>query len=398
VHASIAARDIVVSYGRVTVLDGLQLNVDPGQRIGLVAPNGCGKSTLLRVLTGQLPPERGSVQYTPPNATVGLLAQEPERVSGETVRNALTRRTGVRAANNALDASTDELATGVTGADDRYAAALERWLDLGGADLDARIGATWAELGLAPRLLDADMQALSGGEAARVSLAAILLSRFDVLLLDEPTNDLDLPSLQRLEQFVVSQRVGVVLVSHDRAFLERTITHVAELDARTRRITMYAGGWQSYVDERSLAARHAQEAYDVSESKRGTIVARGQREREWATQGVAKAKRAVKDGKEVDKHIKNFRMQGSEQLAARARRTEKMLERLPDVDEPWKPWELRFTIAEAPRAGAVALLPATNSASARSASRLPVESGLQFWVTTVPGSQHCSLRCWAVPP
>ncbi len=195
------------------------------------------------MLAGDLAPDEGTVRLTPPTATVGLLAQEPERRHDETVRQAVARRTGVTAATEEYEAATAALAVEPEAAADRYSHALDTWLALGGADLDARIGETWAELGLPDRLLDQPTATLSGGEAARASLAAVLLSRHDVLLLDEPTNDLDFAALDRLEAFVRGREAPLLLVSHDRAFLERTISGVVELDEHTRRATRYEGGW-----------------------------------------------------------------------------------------------------------------------------------------------------------
>src|SRR5690606_5066606 len=115
-----------------------------------------------------------------------------------------------------LESATNDLATSVDGADDRYSDSLERWLALGGADFDARVGTACAEVGMSESLLELPMTALSGGEAARSSLVALLLSRFDVVLLDEPTNDLDLDGLALLESWVTQLDAPVVLVSHDR--------------------------------------------------------------------------------------------------------------------------------------------------------------------------------------
>ena len=119
------------------------------------------------------------------------------------------------------------------------------------------------DLGLDPALLDLETAALSGGQAARASLAAILLSRFDVLLLDEPTNDLDFDGLARLERFVAERPGGAVIVSHDRAFLERTVTRVLELDEIAHTASEYGGGWAGYLELRATAARHAETRYET---------------------------------------------------------------------------------------------------------------------------------------
>jgi ATPase subunit of ABC transporter with duplicated ATPase domains len=348
--APLHARDLTVTRGPLTVLDDIDLVVATGERIGVVGPNGVGKSTLLQALAGLVPLERGRVERTPPTATVGYLPQEPSR-SDEAVAEFLARRTGVTAANAELDLATAALAAGAPGADDRYAIALERWLALGGADLEARIGQVWADLGLTSRLLRQPTTFLSGGEAARAGLAALLLARFDVFLLDEPTNDLDLAGLDRLERWIAELPAAVVLVSHDRTFLARTVTDVVELDEFTHRATAFGGGWQAYLDEREAARRAAWERFEDYDTKRRSLAGRAQREREWAQQGLAKVKRSAND--EPDKNIRAFRVNQTEQLAGRAARTERAMERLDAVDKPRQPWELRLSVASPGRTGDV---------------------------------------------
>jgi ATPase subunit of ABC transporter with duplicated ATPase domains len=273
----------------------------------------------------------------------------PSRSTSETVAGFLARRTGVAAATAELDAATAALAAEAAGADDRYAVALDRWLALGGADFEARVGQVWAELGLAAGLLDQPTASLSGGEAARAGLAALLLARFDAFLLDEPTNDLDLDGLERLEQWIVDLPAAVVLVSHDRTFLARTITDVVELDEFTHRATMYGGGWQAYLDEREAARRAAWERFEEYDSQRKGLARRAQREREWATQGLSK----VRKSDEKDKNIRAYRINQTEQLAGRAARTERAIDRLEVVDKPREPWHLRLVVPSVGRSGDV---------------------------------------------
>jgi ATPase subunit of ABC transporter with duplicated ATPase domains len=347
--ATMIARNLAAGHGDRPLFTGLDLVVAPGDVIGLVGANGAGKTTLLRTLAGVAPVEAGTVTLSPPTATVGYLPQERDRRPGETIRAFVHRRTGVGPAQEAMDAAAARLAAGAKGADDEYAHALERWLDLGGADLDERAAQVAADLGLAVDL-DHPTTALSGGQAARAGMASLLLSRYDVFLLDEPTNDLDLDGLARLEQFVSGLRAGVVLVSHDREFLTRTVTEVLELDLPQQRVTLYGGGYASYLSERERARRHAREQYEEFADKREDLLERARTQRAWMEKGVRNARRKATDG---DKHIKHFRGETSEKQAAKARQTEKLIERMEVVEEPRKEWELRMEIAAAPRAGAV---------------------------------------------
>jgi ATPase subunit of ABC transporter with duplicated ATPase domains len=350
VPATLVARGVSVSFGDHLVLDEIDLVVAPRDRLGLVAPNGTGKSTLLKVLAGTLVPDKGSVTLAPPSATVGYLPQEPERRPGETVRSFLARRTGVTAAQLELDRATAAVAEAEPDADHRYDVALSRWLALGAADLDARIGPVWSGLGQPESLLDQDTTTLSGGQAARTSLAAILLSQFDVFLLDEPTNDLDFAGLDRLEEFLAGLSGGAVIVSHDRAFLERTITGVLELDERTHRGNRFEGGWVAYLDERETARRHAEEAYADYVDKRRSLEDRAREQRQWAVQGVRKLTKRPRDN---DKAQRDFFLNRTEKQAAKVRVTEKALDRLEVVEKPWEGWNLQLDIAVAPRSGAV---------------------------------------------
>ncbi|HEY0500750.1 MAG TPA: ABC-F family ATP-binding cassette domain-containing protein [Kutzneria sp.] len=347
--ATLVAKDLAAGHGDRVLFTGLNLVVAPGDVIGLVGANGAGKSTLLQTLAGLLRPEQGSIRLNPPTATVGHLPQEPERRPGETVREFLGRRTGVTQAQLDLDAATEALTEGRPGADDAYAAGLDRWLALGGADLDERIDEVLADLGLSIGL-DQAMTSLSGGQAARTGMASLLLSRYDIFLLDEPTNDLDLDGLHRLERFVAELRAGAVVISHDREFLARTVTRVVELDLAQQQVNTYGGGYESYLEERATARRHAREEYEEYADTRQSLEARARMQRGWADKGV---RNAMKKSPDNDKNIRAARVASSEKQAAKARQTDRMLERLDVVDEPRKEWELRMEIAAAPRSGSV---------------------------------------------
>ncbi|WP_446217056.1 ABC-F family ATP-binding cassette domain-containing protein [Micromonospora sp. IBHARD004] len=347
--ATLIVKDLAAGHGDRLLFSDLELVVAPGDVVGLVGVNGAGKSTLLRTLAGLQPVELGSVSLNPPSATVGYLPQEPDRRPGETVRDFLARRTGVTAAQVALDTATEALTAGADGADDAYAEALERWLGLGGADLEERAEQVAAELGLTVDL-DHPMTGLSGGQAARAGLASLLLSRYDIFLLDEPTNDLDLAGLDRLERFVTGLRAGTVLVSHDREFLTRTVTRVLELDLAQQQVRHYGGGYAAYLEEREVARRHARADYEEYADTRAGLEARARTQRAWMEKGVKNARRKATDN---DKIGRKFRAEATEKQAAKAKQTERLIERLDAVEEPRKEWELRMEIAAAPRAGAV---------------------------------------------
>jgi ATPase subunit of ABC transporter with duplicated ATPase domains len=346
VSATVVASSVTVVRGPSLVLSDVSVTVSPGSRIGVVGPNGVGKSTLLATLAGELTPDTGSVSRAPRNASVGLLPQEPDRHPGETLMQLLARRTGVARAQRQLDAATEAL---TQGDDAHYSDALEHWLDLGGADLDARAEQVTQDLGLAVDL-HTQTTTLSGGQAARASLASILLSRYDVFLLDEPTNDLDFAGLERLESFVLGLQAGLVVVSHDREFLARTITSVLDIDGPLRTATLYNGGYDAYLEERALRKSHQREAYEDFEDKRSGLVQQAQRQREQSVRGALRAKRKQPDN---DRAAKGARIEAATHAASRVKTIESQITRLEQVEEPRKEWQLQMSIAAAPRSGDV---------------------------------------------
>jgi ATPase subunit of ABC transporter with duplicated ATPase domains len=367
--ATLVAKGLAGGYAHRTLFDSLDLTVAPGDVIGVVGVNGAGKSTLLRILAGVTEPQAGTVALSPADAFVGWLPQEHERLEGETIAGYIARRTGCAEATRQMDDAAAALAgdpstssgtatssgpstssaTVAASAADTYSVALDRWLASGAADLDERLPVQLAELGLS---IDPDalMTALSGGQAARVALAALLLSRFDIVLLDEPTNDLDLDGLRRLEAFVAGLRGGVVLVSHDREFLARCVTRVLELDLAQGSNRVFGGGYDSYLEERETERRHKRDEYDEFADKKADLVGRMRVQREWSSQGV---RNAMKKSPDNDKIRRKASMESSEKQGQKVRQMESRIARLEEVDEPRKEWQLEFTIGAAPRSGTV---------------------------------------------
>jgi ATPase subunit of ABC transporter with duplicated ATPase domains len=345
----LVARNVSRHHGGQVVLQDISVSVTAGARLGVVGPNGIGKSTLLRILAGLEAPDAGTVERVPAATTVAWLPQEPDARTGERLDAYLSRRTGVAEASAALDAATAAL-----GEDDAsihaYSEALDRFLALGGDDLQARTGAVLAQVGLPVDRVEVEVGHLSGGQAARAALAAVLLSRHDVLLLDEPTNDLDFAGLDLLESFVAGTPAAVVVVSHDRAFLDRAVTRILELREPRHDGVEHAGGWTDFVASRELARRQQAEGYERYTAARDRLVDRQRTQREWAVQGVRNAKRKKTDN---DKFIPHLRSQRSEQLASKVKATDKAIERLEVVDKPWEPWQLRLQLQAGERAGDV---------------------------------------------
>jgi ATPase subunit of ABC transporter with duplicated ATPase domains len=338
------------------VLDRVSLSVGPRSRVGVVGPNGVGKSTLLRVLAGVVTPDEGTVERVPPSLMIGYLSQEPDAHPGETAGAYLARRTGVAEAAAELDRLTDRLSelTGRLAEDpsvvDDYSQALERFLGLGGDDFDTRVGVVTAEIGLPADRLALPLSHLSGGQTARVGLAAILLARFDVFLLDEPTNDLDFAGLDQLEGFLRGLPGAVVVVSHDRAFLDRAVDRVLEVEEHHHTATEYAGGWSEYVDRRALARSQQRQAYDSWAAERSRLRDRIRTQRSWSETGVRKAARKPRDH---DKAQQGFFTNRTEKQAAKVRQSERALARLGAMEKPWEGWELHLDLSPASRSGDV---------------------------------------------
>ena len=337
------AQQITRNFSARTVLDAVDIRVSAGNRIGLVGANGAGKSTLLRVLAGRETPDRGVVRRF---GTVGYLSQFADlRDRGLTVREVVLDQVGLVAAVGALDRWAGALAAGDLRAVDPHAVALESWLALGGADADARLAAAVTDLGLGTEFLERPVGTLSGGQAARVGLAALQVARFDVVLLDEPSNHLDADGLGRLARLLSDFLGGVVLVSHDRALLAETVNEIVELDRDTGKATRYRGGWDAFEREREAERERARADHAHAVARRDQLIAAERETRRRAAASVKRARRGVHDN---DKNSREWVKMRAEEMAGRAR---KIGGRAGRIDIPEAPRErpalrIRLTAAE----------------------------------------------------
>jgi ATP-binding cassette subfamily F protein 3 len=257
-------------YGRQDVLKGVSLHVSPGERLGLVGPNGAGKSTILGLMLGTVEPDKGEV-FRAKHLRLGYLPQELLHLTGQTVLE-LAMDTGEGLAD--LEAELWEVHQELAADPDpaRAAELLARqgqlqtaFEGLGGYDLEARAGKVLAGLGFTALQLARDVGTLSGGWLMRAALARILLSNPDLILLDEPTNHLDLESMLWLESYLATSPASVVLVSHDRVFLDKVANRIVEVDEG--QLFTYGGNYSDYETQREARRRAQQAAYDNQQDR-----------------------------------------------------------------------------------------------------------------------------------
>lgn len=257
-------------YGKQDVLSRVDLHVGPGERLGLVGPNGAGKSTILSLMLGELEPDEGEV-FRNQNLRVGYLPQDLLKLTGRSVlelaMDTSDRLAEVEAelhqvhrdlADNPDPARAKELL-------DRQGKLTTKFEGLGGYDLEARASKTLDGLGFKPEQYRWPLENLSGGWLMRAALARILLSQPDVILLDEPTNHLDLESMLWLEGELIKSPSSLVLVSHDRVFLDKVVNRIVEVE--DAKLYTYGGNYSAYLEQREARRKAQQAAYDNQQER-----------------------------------------------------------------------------------------------------------------------------------
>lgn len=334
-------------FGGESILERVSLLVNDGERIGLIGPNGCGKTTLLRIIVGQELPERGSVQLSPPQASIGYLAQALEYAPDETVGQVLWKANEeLHQARERLQAVAMAMAAAAGAEAERllaeYGRAQEQFERLGGYDLQHRIEAILDGLGLRGLNADSLVAILSGGQKTRLGLARLLIAEPYILLLDEPTNHLDIEALEWLEGFLSRYPGGMIIVSHDRTFLDNTVTSILELDAKTHTIKEYPGAYSDYA---AAQERELGEQWRVYKDQQERINRLSEEISEW--QGHAMR---------VEKTSQHFYYRKiAKQLARHAvvqeRRLQRMLDSEDRVDKPQPVWTMKLEFENVPQSG-----------------------------------------------
>jgi ATPase subunit of ABC transporter with duplicated ATPase domains len=293
---------VTKQYGRQVLFVEASFQLNTGEKAGLVGPNGAGKSTLFRMISGEESADDGVVNVSKKLA-IGYFRQEVDEMSGRPVLEEAIAGSGrlgdlhhelIELERAMSDPDTDDLDAIL----DRFGHVQEEYQHLGGYELEARAREVLHGLGFEDDQIDGDVGALSGGWKMRVSMAKILLGRFDVLLLDEPTNHLDIESIVWLERFLKSHPATILMTSHDRDFLERLVTKIIEID--DGEILTYSGSYEFYVREREQREANQEAAYARQQAK----LAKEQRFIDRFTAHAAKAAQVQSRIKMLDKQEK----------------------------------------------------------------------------------------------
>ncbi len=335
------------SYGATTVLDGISFVLNDGEHIGLIGANGTGKSTLLRCLVGAETPDEGSIVVSPATARVGHLPQAFAEHDSRTVRQVVEdAQADFQAAEHRLQTSAESLSSGADLA--AYDAALAAFESLGGYAREAHAATVLDGLGLADVDLDAEVRRLSGGQKTRLGLAALLLTEPDLMLLDEPTNHLDLEALKWLEGFLNDYPRAALVVSHDRVFLDSTVSRVLYLDAETRQVKSYVGGYSDFAAARTHERELQEQTWRQQEEYIGRVRADIGRLKSQA-RSIENSTTAREPG------LRKFARRKAAVARSRERKLEHYLASDERVERPKPRWAINLDFGVAPPAGRVLL-------------------------------------------
>ncbi len=327
-------------FGDHLLFDNLTLSLNRGDRLGLIGPNGAGKSTLMQVMAGSLPPADGS-RAVAPGARIGMLPQGTLDIESGTLADALDPATGGWfSASRALDDATASLAGPEGNSDatlDRWESAQARFESAGGYAVADRLDALLDRFGLPPNASARPLSNLSGGERTRAGLAALLAMQPDLLLLDEPTNHLDIAGQRWLVDFLATYPGAVVIVSHDRAFLEETVNRIAAFRPDSTSIDLHTGGYADYVETRQKRQEAELETWKRQQEKIAAL--------ESSIDQQERSARKV-EGETIHFHYRKRAAKVARAATVRKARLERMLDSEELVDKPRRHWGLALDFPE----------------------------------------------------
>ena len=296
----IAFSSVSKQYGRQLLFVEASFQLNPGEKVGLVGPNGSGKTTLFRMITGEEEPDEGEISV-PKKLTIGYFRQDVEEMAGRSVLDEAIAGSGrVGSLHHELEDLQHAMADPARAADmdrilARFGEVQEEYDHLGGYALEAQAREVLHGLGFDDDRIDGDVGALSGGWKMRVAMARVLLGNPDVLLMDEPTNHLDIESIIWLEQFLKSRSGALLMTSHDREFMNRVVSKIAEID--DGEITVYTGNYDFYERERGIRDANREAAY----ARQQAMLAKERRFIERFSAHAAKAAQVQSRVKALDK-------------------------------------------------------------------------------------------------
>lgn len=334
-------------FGDNCILDEVSLTIHRGNRLGLVGPNGSGKTTLLDIIAGRQMPDAGSVHWTEPNKRLGYLEQGLSYASAQSVGQVVTATQGELAnAQQRLEELGTRLASAAPAEQARllaaYAQAQTEFEAHGGYDLAHELDQVLSGLGLQDIDAETPVAILSGGQKTRLGLASLLLRRPDVLLLDEPTNHLDIQALEWLEGFLQHFAGAVLIVSHDRTFLDRSVRTILELNPLTHKLRTFGGNYSTYVQTVARERERQTQAYHEQQEQIAHV-------REELVKTKARAKH-------TETHTINFYYLKRAKKVARAavmreRRLQRMLDSEERIDKPTSTWTMKLDFVQTPVSG-----------------------------------------------
>ncbi len=339
--------DLSKRYGDTLLFEQVNFVINAGERVGLVGPNGCGKTTLLRILVGQEQPDRGSVRLSVPDNKIGYLPQglalEQDSTVGDILYDeSLDERYWLRQVEKLTQAMSEANAKELDAIEQAYAHALDRLATAAAVMPEHQIDTILAGLGLSGVELDTSVAILSGGQKTRLGLARILLQDPGILLLDEPTNHLDIEALEWLEEYLSNYRGALLIVSHDRTFLDNTIQTVLEMSTESHTVSAYPGNYATFAEaKRREREKHAQEYAD----QQGRIA-----RLQGAIEGW-KGQASRIEHETIDFHYRKQAKKIARQGVTRQRRLERMLESEDLLDKPKQSWEMKLEFVDTPPSG-----------------------------------------------